>query len=178
MVAVGHTAPQIFSGQNPRLIAALLANLNCLVLDFVARQKIGGLHLTYTYLRQLPLLAPHRYSNLDQAFIARRVLELTYTAHDLSPWARDLGYEGQPFVFEATRRALLRAELDAYYARLYGLTREELQYILDPKAVMGTSYPSETFRVLKEREKKELGRFRTAEWVLDAWDRLEAGTLI
>ena len=42
---------------------------------------------------------------------------------------------------------------------------------------MGSSYPSETFRVLKEKEEREFGRFRTAEWVLDAWDRLQAGTL-
>ena len=46
------------------------------------------------------------------------------------------------------------AELDAYYSYLYGLTRRELEYILDPKAVMGEDYPSETFRVLKEMRSK------------------------
>ena len=45
----------------------------------------------------------------------------------------------------------LRAELDAYYARLYGLTRDELRYILDPKEVHGEDFPGETFRVLKEK---------------------------
>jgi hypothetical protein len=37
-----------------------------------------------------------------------------------------------PFRWDEDRRAVLRAELDAYYARLYGLTRKQLRYILDP----------------------------------------------
>lgn len=35
----------------------------------------------------------------------------------------------------------LRAELDACYTRLYGLTRDELRYILDPKDVYGEDFP-------------------------------------
>jgi hypothetical protein len=79
-----------------------------------------------------------------------------------------------PFPWNPERRAQLRAELDAYYARLYGLTRDELRYILDPKEVMGEDYPSETFRVLKDREIRELGEYRTQRLVLAAWDALEA----
>jgi hypothetical protein len=75
---------------------------------------------------------------------------------------------------DSGRRALLRAELDAYYAYLYGLTRRELQYILEPKAVMGEECPSETFRVLKENECKEFREYRTQRLVLDAWDRFVA----
>src|SRR5690606_5844424 len=75
------------------------------------------------------------------------------------------------------RRALLRAELDAYFARLYGLDRDELRYILDPTDVYGADYPSETFRVLKEREVKEYGKYRTRDLVLEAWDQLEPGGL-
>ena len=68
----------------------------------------------------------------------------------------------------------LRAELDAYYARLYGLTRDELRYILDPKEVYGEDFPSETFRVLKEKEVKQFGEYRTSRLVLEAWDNLNA----
>jgi len=57
-------------------------------------------------------------------------------------------------------RVQLRAELDAYYARLYGLTRDELRYILDPKEVHGEDFPGETFRVLKEKEVKQFGEYR------------------
>ncbi len=66
----------------------------------------------------------------------------------------------------------LRAELDAYYARLYGLTRDELRYILDPKEVHGEDFSGETFRVLKEKEVKQFGEYRTRRLVLEAWDKL------
>lgn len=77
------------------------------------------------------------YSPADIGFIAPRVLELVYTAYDLRPFAEDMGYHGEPFRWDEVRRAQLRAELDACYARLYGLTRDELRYILDPKEVYG-----------------------------------------
>lgn len=82
-----------------------------------------------------------------------------------------------PFPFDPERRARLRAELDAYYAKLYGLTREDLAYILDPESVMGEGYPSETFRVLKNNEEREFGEYRTRRLVLEAWDRLERGEI-
>ena len=66
--------------------------------------------------------------------------------------AHDLGHDGPPFKWDEDRRADLRADLDAFYARAYGLTRDELRYILDPADVKGPDYPSETFRVLKNNE--------------------------
>lgn len=154
--------------------AALIANLASLTLDFVARQKIGGTTLNYFYLKQFPILPPDRYTQADLGFIAPRVLELTYTAHDLRAWAEELGYNGEPFPWSPPRRAQLRAELDAYYARLYGLSCEELRYILDPADVMDVGYPSETFRVLKNNEAEPGGGYRTQRLVLEAWDRLSA----
>ena len=64
--------------------------------------------------------------------------------------------------------------LDAWYARLYGLTRDELRYILDPSDVMGDDYPSETFRVLQKNEMREFGEYRTQRLVLEAWDHIES----
>jgi hypothetical protein len=177
LAGVGHSMPIWFISKPAPLAAAYLANMTALVFDYIVRQKLGGTNMTYGYYMQYPVLPPKRYQSADMDFIVPRVLELTYTAHDLHPWAEDLGYDGNPFAFEPARRALLRAELDAYYAGLYGLTRDELCYILDPAFVMDAGYPSETFRVLKEKEEREFGYFRTAKWVLDAWDRLHAGTL-
>ena len=77
-----------------------------------------------------------------------------------------------PFIWNEDRRAILRAELDAYYAKLYGLTRDELRYILDPADVYGPDFPSETFRVLKNNEIKKYGEYRTQRLVLEAWDKL------
>ena len=80
-----------------------------------------------------------------------------------------------PFAWNPDRRARLRAELDACYARLYGLTRDELRYLLDPSDVMGADYPSETFRVLKDKELRDFGEYRTRRLVLEAWDSLNDG---
>jgi hypothetical protein len=158
--------------------AALLANISSLTLDFVARHKVGGVHLNFFIYKQLPTLPPDRYAETDLSFITPRVLELTYTADDNKPWAEDLGFSGGPFTWSSERRALLRAELDAYYAHLYGLDRDELRYILDPADVMGADYPSETFRVLKNSEMRMFGEYRTQRLVLDAWDRLASNDFV
>jgi hypothetical protein len=102
------------------------------------------------------------------------VLELTYTSHSMAAFAHDIGCDNPPFPWDEDRRAQLRAELDAWYARTYGLTRDELRYILDPADVRGPDYPSETFRVLKKNEIARWGEYRTARLVLAAWDAQEA----
>ncbi len=153
-------------------LPCLAGNLNTLVFDFVTRQKVGGTHLKYFTIRQLPVISPETYTPEDVKYISDRVLELVYTSYDLKPFAQDMGYEGEPFIWNETRRAILRAELDAYYAKLYGLTRDELRYILDPADIYGEDFPSETFRVLKNNEVKKYGEYRTQRLVLAAFDRL------
>jgi hypothetical protein len=172
--AVGHTMPLIFPEASPAQWADLLANLNALTLDYAARQAVGGTHLTYGYLKQFPVLPPSFYTPERLAFLTPRVLELTYTSHALAPFARDLGHDGPPFPWDEGRRATLRADLDAFFARAYRLTRDDLRYILDPADVMGPDYPSETFRVLKEKELRLHNEYRTRRLVLEAWDRMEA----
>lgn len=115
--------------------------------------------------------SPDELFHTDIGFIASCVLELVYTAYDLRPFAEDMDYHGEPFRWDEVRRAQLRPELDAYYARLYGFTRDELRYILDPKEVYGEDFPGETFRVLKEKKVKQFGEYRTQHLVLDTWDR-------
>ncbi|HEY0149567.1 MAG TPA: N-6 DNA methylase [Allosphingosinicella sp.] len=156
--------------QSPRRIAALSVNLSAIVCDYVARQKIGGISFKYFTMRQLPILPPAAYSEADLAFIVPRVLELTYTSHSMTPFARDLGYHGPPFAWDEERRAGLRAELDAWFALAYGLSRDELRYVLDPRDVMGADYPSETFRVLQKNEIAKYGEYRTRRLVLAAYD--------
>jgi len=173
-VAVGHTCSLLFPKSDAALSACLCANLNSLVLDYAGRQIIGGSHVTFGYIRQLPVLKKKFYTEPRLAFITPKVLELTYTSHSLAPFARDLGHDGPPFAWDEDRRAHLRADLDAFYARAYGLTRDELRYILDPADVKGPDYPSETFRVLKEKEIRIHGEYRTRRLVLAAWDRMEA----
>jgi hypothetical protein len=171
---VGHTTPLVFSTLSADRVAVLTAQLASLPLDYAARQKLAGTHLTYFYLEQLPVLTPNEFTGSDLAFVTNRVLELTYTSHSMRPWAEDLGYFGKPFGFDPEHRAQLRAELDAFFARKYRLPRDELRYILDPADVKGSDYPSETFRVLKNNEKARYGEYRTSRLVLAAWDAQEA----
>jgi hypothetical protein len=174
---VGDSAILVYPKEDYRHVAALLACFNSLPHDFVVRQKVGGVNMSFHLVEQFPVPPPSFYTPADLAFIVPRVLELTYTSHSMTPFARDLGYDGSPYRWDEDRRAQLRAELDAWYARAYGLTRDELRYILDPADVKGADYPSETFRVLKKNEIAQFGEYRTARLVLQAWDRLERGGL-
>jgi hypothetical protein len=154
--------------------AVICANLNSLVFDYCMRLKLNQPSIPLETLYQMPFICRSQYTPADLAFIVPRVLELTYTSHAMAPFARDLSHYGPPFPWDEDRRAVLRAELDAWYARAYGLTSDELRYILDPADVKGADYPSETFRVLKDKEIRAYGEFRTRRLVLEAWERMEA----
>jgi hypothetical protein len=84
-----------------------------------------------------------------------------------------MGYQGLPFKWDVQRREILKSQLDAFFAKRYGFSREDLEYILDPQSIYGEDFPSETFRVLKEKEINEFGYFRTQLLTLEAWDQLE-----
>ncbi|GGT39537.1 Eco57I restriction-modification methylase domain-containing protein [Streptomyces chromofuscus] len=137
--AVGHTQPLLLPVSAEEPMYALLANLSAFVLDFAARQKVQGAHLTYTYLEQLPVLPPATYDlsapwTQDAPladWIRSRVLELTYTSYEMAPWAKYLGDDGPPFVWDERRRFLMRAELDAAYFHLYGIERADVDLVLD-----------------------------------------------
>nr|WP_236260351.1 DNA methyltransferase [Streptomyces tendae] len=137
--AVGHTMPFMLPQSMALPVDCLLANLSSFALDFAARQKLQGSHLTYTYLEQLPVLAPTVYSLSAPwtqetplaDWIRPRVLELTYTSYEMAPWAKYLGDDGPPFVWDETRRFLMRAELDAAYFHLYGIERADVDLVLD-----------------------------------------------
>lgn len=173
LFGVGHSMPLIFPSTDTCVSAYLLCNLSSLFFDYLVRQKLGGINMTYFNIKQFPVFPPSTYGIRDRSFIIPRVLELAFTSEAMRPFAEDLGYQGPPFRWDPERRAYLKAELDAYYARLYGLTRNELRYILDPSDVKGEDYPSETFRVLKKNEIHNFGEYRTARLVLQAWDRQE-----
>lgn len=163
------------SAENHAIVESIL---NCLVCDYQIRQK-DCFSLSNSDVMSLSVLARSAISTRGIQFIMERVLELTYTSDSLAPFARDLGYDGPPFAWDEDRRAALRADLDAFYARAYDLTRDELRYILEPADVKGPDYPSETFRVLKDKEIRQYGEYRTRRLVLEAWDRMEAdGTFV
>lgn len=176
-VGVGHTMTLIFSSQPLRTLACLVANANSLVVDYVARMKVGGMHMTHNYLKQLPILQPESYSDEAVAYITERVVKLTYTSESMRPFAEDMGYMGDPIVYDDADRAVWRAELDAVYAKLYGLGKDELAYILDPTTFYKEKCPTVTFPTLKSNEIKAYGEYRTQRLVLEAFDRVPDFTI-
>ena len=158
-----------FSAKQVSVLCGLVSSLT---FDFIARQKVGGTHLNVFVIQQLPVIPPEDFSDSEIDLISGYVAELTYTSNAMRPWAEDLGYTGAPFAFDPDRRAHLRAEIDAFFARKYGLTRDELRYVLDPHDIKGEHYPSETFRGLRDKEIKQFGEYRTQRLVLEAFDRM------
>jgi hypothetical protein len=149
--------------------AGLQANLSSFVFDYLTRQKASGTHLKYYVVKQLPILEPDSYSTPTPwereadsvgTWITARVLELTYTAYDLKPYAQDLGDDGAPFVWDQTRRELLCAELDAAYFHLYGLDRADVDYVMN------------TFKVVRQRDERTYGEHRTKRLILDRYDAM------
>ncbi len=168
--AVGNSLPLMMPSPDPRLAAALCANLSSLPFDYCARQKGGGLHLNYFTMRQVPALPPTAYalpapwspSMPVRDWLLPRVLELTCTAWNLKAFAEDCGDDGPPYLWDPERRFRLRCEIDAAFFHLYGVSREDAAWILD------------TFPVLRRSEEREHGEYRTKRVVLETHDALAA----
>ncbi len=170
-VGCGHTLPVILPSEDRFDVvsaACLLANLNSFPFDYVARQKVQATHLTWYIVEQLPVIAPADYDRSFGKTSARdlvrdHVLRLTYTAHDIMPFARDLGYDGPPFIWNEEERRHLRARLDALYFHLYGLTGKDAAYVLD------------TFPIVRKEDEKQFGTYRTRQLILAYMNALAAG---
>ena len=167
-------------GELSKPCVLLLSNLNSFIYDFCLRQKIGGMNLNFYIVKQLPVLPPSTYTPALTNFIAPRVIELTYTAWDLEPFARDVlaevgvaqwnawfpqnpvGPDGtpRPFVWDEERRFDLRCDLDALYFHLYDISREDVDYIM------------ETFPIVKRKDEAAYGSYRTKEVILRKYDDL------
>lgn len=146
--------------------------LSSFIVDYVARQKIGGTHLNIAYLEQLPIVPPSVFDELapwDKEsttgfWVLRRALELTYTAWDLEAFALEAGHDGPPFEWNGERRALLRAELDACFFHLNGIARDDVAHIM------------ETFPIVRRRDESVHGEYRTALRILETYDEMTRAT--
>ena len=170
-IGLVNTCYCILTEVDPVKAACLLGNLNSLVLDYCLRLKQSGADVTYGLVNQLPIFPPDSYSKAEMDFIVVRVAKLTRN-HDVinKVWLTD--YPEYPFG-TAESRLEIRAELDALYAKKYGLNRADLEFVLDPSEAESSDYPSVTFPVLKNKELKLYGEFRTRRLVLEAFDKLE-----
>ena len=157
--------------------------MSSIVFDYVAKQKVGGSHASISFVKQFPILTREQIPEQQTMPIVSRVAKLCYFNHDLDGWAEELWEEltpeqqtelpqlgnKEPFIYDPKQRAVWQAELDAIFAHLYGLTTEELRYILDPEDVCGEGCINETFRVLKDNEIRQYGEYRTKRLVMQAW---------
>lgn len=177
----GHTLPILRieiedAKERAEAQAILAASLNSTMVDFVARTKILSNHASWYILEQLPMIPPaefqsKRFGNKSASqIVCETVLELTYTSHDMAPFARHLGYiydagaVRPPFVWDEKRRAMLRAKLDALFFILYGLTdRDDVRYVFS------------TFPIVERQEEDAFGKFRSRELCLAWMNALAAG---
>ena len=172
-MAVVNSAPLVLTGEEiePRRAACLLGDLNSFALDFVARQKVGGVHLNFFIVNQLPIFPPEFYEERCpwhkrqtlQKWISDRVLKLTCTADDMRPLAEAAGLDPPVHRWNPRQRAELMAELDAAFFLLYGIGRDDVEYILS------------TFQGLAREEDEGAGLFTTNGGILETYDRLAGG---
>jgi hypothetical protein len=166
---IGHKIPIFLPRADARPDAfALVANLSSLICDYVCRNKLNGTSLTPFTAKQLPVVPRVRYATRAQwdtnqevrDWLRPRVLELTFTAWDLEGFAKDLGYSGPPFRWQAERRFLLRAEIESAFLHLYGVSRKDAEYILD------------TFPIVRKNDEKAHGEYRTKRVILEIYDEV------
>lgn len=177
-VGAGNSLPLLLEPNGTTVITtvAMAANLNSVALDYVLRQKVQGQNLNWYIVEQLPIVPPECYERVcfgpktASEIVRDAVLELTYTAHDMAPFAKDLGYVDQsgavkpPFRWDEERRRRLRAKLDAVFFHLYGVTdRDDVRYVYS------------TFPIVERQETKEYGRYRSRDLCLAYLNALAVG---
>jgi len=159
--AVGNNLPIMLNVSEEHRLR-LVAYLSSFALDFVARPKVGGMHLNFFIANQLAVLPPDRLSTAVAwcadlgRWIDARVLWLVSHGHDL---ADSLGVDPVPFSRDA--RGLVRAELDAAMFHLLEIKRDEVDYIM------------ETFPIVKRKDVAASGSYRTKELILEVYDAIQ-----
>ena len=157
-------------------VPLMIGNLNAIPFDFVLRQKIQGQNINWYMMEQLPVVPLKQFektgfgSKSAAEVIREAVLELTYTSHDMAPFAQDMGHVDEagkplpPFRWDEVRRLELLAKLDAVFFHLYGITdRDDVRHICG------------TFKKVESEEIKTYGRYRSQEMCLAWINALTAG---
>ena len=204
---VGNTMPILLGTEHALDFRILYANLCSFVYDYVVRQKVGGIHLNFYLVNQLPVLPPKMAgetcpwdaSRTNGSWVTDRVLELTYTAWDLEPFANDCGYHGPPFRWNEDRRFLLRCALDAAFFHLYlpadeqgdwsparrsdGCPQDETpeqlaelkRHFSKPRDAV--AYIMDTFPIVRRKEEEKFGEYRIKRVVLAIYDSIQVSII-
>jgi len=162
----GHKVPTIeFVDGSMEYSLLWLGVANSLVMDYLARKKVS-LTMSYTIMDTLPF--PRDFGHtLAAAEISRRACALYAVGAEMQAFreaAVQAGIISSPedVVEDPAHRAVLAAEIDMLVAReVYGLSKDEMLYILDPANILGEDCGIETFKALRNREQREFNEFRT-----------------
>ncbi len=138
----------------------LLGIFNSFPFDYLLRNALSQPSIPQGTFEQIACPPSEALNFTIRHMLLSRVLELTYTAWDLEPFAKDCGYDGPPFRWDEERRFLLRCELDAAYFHLYGIERDDVDYIM------------ETFPIVKRKDEKAFGEYRTKRVILEVYDEM------
>ncbi len=147
LAAVINKLPLLLTTQTAPREMCLLGNLSAFVFDYIVRQKLGDVSMNFFIVEQLPTLTPDTYakpcpwdrSTTLESWISERVLKLTCTAEDMLPLADachftsgsfQTEYGGRLNKWDEAERAELMADLDAAFFHLYGINRDDMEYIL------------------------------------------------
>ena len=156
VAAVGNNLPIMVGASHKLRLSALLSSF---ALDFVARPKVGGVHLNFFIANQLAVLPPTIFDETlawgDGSigpWVDDRTQELVETSYDMAEY---------PFRWDPARRELLRAELDAAFFHLYGIARDDVDYIM------------ETFPIVKRKDVAAHGEYRTKRLILEVFDAMQ-----
>jgi hypothetical protein len=160
----------VSSGPDALSLVELCAAYNSFVFDYCLRNALSQPSIPQGVSEQIPCIAPELLlkqcrwdSSADYgAWVSIRSIELSYVRSELDAFARDLGDPGPPFRWDPERRALLRAELDAAFFHIYGVNREDTDYILD------------TFPIVKRTNEAAYGEYRTKRLILEVYDKMSA----
>lgn len=144
-VAAGNSLPLLISPLGLAPLAAILASF---VVDYACRQKLGGANLTFSTFEQIPVIDPYALKRTGDWHRAK-----------LMDWIDDR----TTLLNHATNKQFaseLRAELDAAFFHLYGIDRDDVDYVM------------ETFPIVKRKDIAEHGEYRTKNMILEVYDAM------
>jgi hypothetical protein len=138
---------------------------NSLAMDFIFRKKVA-LSMSYPIMDSLPFPRDWRQTPGAEWIIAR-AFALCAVGPEMEEFRRSASNspgvpQGVAPAEHPDIRAQLMAEIETLVAQeVFGLTRDELRYVLDPDNLFGEGSGVETFKALRNREKRQLGEYRT-----------------
>ncbi|MFB6186531.1 MAG: Eco57I restriction-modification methylase domain-containing protein, partial [Halobacteriaceae archaeon] len=139
--------------------------------EFALRQSLGGAHITKYILKQLPMPKPSDLNGIKittegetkplRDLFVDYGLQLTWTSHSLDEFGQKIEPNEGPFEWDEEERREMRTAIDAIVAKLFDISREDFEYVLD------------SYTTLKKNETEEHGYYRKKEECLEKFDSVE-----